>query len=174
MKKNTLIKTIPIVTPYYEVSFSIKPLSNENRHTTSIIHFTTGGNTGRHGFRNPAVWMFGGTRLHVCTTISNSNSHCWNTPFNLPLKKFSHITLRQEAINGNLHFFIFINEIEVARIHSNKAYTFRNVKVYAADPWHNPANVVLKNLNFKNLIKPGKILYNIYSYTLLFVNINSV
>uniref|UniRef100_A0A7M5V3A3 Uncharacterized protein n=1 Tax=Clytia hemisphaerica TaxID=252671 RepID=A0A7M5V3A3_9CNID len=56
LRKNFIHDAFETWSPAYSISFQIKPLYIVN-HWTSIIHFTTGGNSGAHGRRVPAVFI---------------------------------------------------------------------------------------------------------------------
>ena len=151
IKRDHLFKTIPEVTPFYEVSFSIKPLGFENTGVNNILHLTTGGDYGKHGQRTPGVWFHNGTtKLHIISSINADHSHAWNSPTGLVLHKVSNIVILQNLINGKLLYRILIDDVKVyeEEVHNPRAFT--NVKMYNADPWYPAAIAEINYLSFVN------------------------
>ena len=104
LKKSHVLQKIPLVTPYYEVSFEVKPLG-EVTDWTSVIHLTTENNAEDFGSRTPAVFFKkGGSRLHICSSISLNRNYCWDAKHNLPFYQFSSIVIKQIAFEGDLLF----------------------------------------------------------------------
>ena len=133
------------MTPYYEISFEIKPITKGGQ---SVIHLTTGGNAGNGG-RIPAVFLHrGNSRMQICSWISKSNNQCWNS-HHLPYDKFTNVSISQRAVNGKVYFSVVIDGNEHYKIVNTIPRTFHNVKVFGGDNWYPPAEAVLRNYKLK-------------------------
>ena len=72
--KNQLLKTIPIWGPQFCISFEMKINSMPKRNKfLSIIHFTTGGDCCKLGYRIPAIWTRANKEKTIHFTASLGN-----------------------------------------------------------------------------------------------------
>ena len=142
LRRNVIHDAFETWSPAYSVSFNIKPLYIVN-HWTSIIHLTTGANSGAHGRRIPAVFMIPhSTRLHICTSLYNSNNWCVNSE-SLPLHKYSYVSIQQYPSGTKYMYRVWVNGKQLANVENKSPRYFQNIKVYKADPWYiaSPANI---------------------------------
>ncbi|XP_066922243.1 uncharacterized protein [Clytia hemisphaerica] len=145
LRKNFIHDALETWSPAYSISFQIKPLYIVN-HWTSIIHFTTGGNLGAHGRRVPAVFIMPHTsRLHICTSLHNSNNWCVNSAA-LPLHKYSQVSINQYPNGGKYMYRVYVNGKQLANVENKTPRYFQNIKVYKADPWYNAASANIRYL----------------------------
>ena len=135
------------------VSFKIKPI-NKRKGWSSIIHATAHGrNNHKYGDRIPGVWFISNTnRMHICSAVNGKKNYCFNTKKDLPKNKYSKVVIRQvQRKDGKLVYQIFVNGKLVHQKINKAPRSFRNVKPYAADPWHKPARAIIKQLKWRNL-----------------------
>ena len=118
---------------------------------TNVIHLTTGGNCCGNGQRIPAVWFHSSStratvnRMHICSSINNRGNHCYN-PRNIPRGKWTDVEISQRPEGAWYRYEVKINGKVVASTINRAAREFRNVKVYASDPWYNGAAGSIRNL----------------------------
>ena len=152
MKKNNLLATVPSWGKDWKVSFKLKLTGTIGNQYGSIIHFTTGKNYQLYGSRVPAVWTNPSkTSLHICSAISGNRNKCFNTA-SIKLNQFVNIRIEQRYVKPKLHHYsIYINGKRISSIINTDARVFKNVKIYAGDPWHNPAKGFITDLSYISL-----------------------
>ena len=150
LKRNRLWKTLRTWGLSWVVSFQIK-LRGVIRNWGSIIHFTTGRDNGRYGYRIPAIWTIPGQRrIHFTSGISGHVNYIFNTKRGLPLNRWVSLKVTQRQVKGGrFRYTIYVNGRQVFTIINTKPRNFRNVKVYVSDPWYPAANGVIRRLIFK-------------------------
>jgi len=135
------------------LSFQIKPISTR-RGWSNIIHATAHNrNMHKYGDRIPGVWFLSNTnRMHICSAVNGNKNYCFNTRQNLPKNKFSTVVIRQiQRKDGKFVYQIFLNSKLLHQKINRATRSFKNVKLYAADPWYNPARAIVKQLKWKSL-----------------------
>lgn len=149
--KGHLIDEKAYLSPYYQLSFRVKP-TGKTSSWGSIIHATVGGDIYRYGDRTPGIWFHGqSTRLHICSAINGNRNSCWNSPFELPLNSFSTIVIKQQLVNGKLLFQVFVNGSVKYSVENKQAEYFPHVNVYGADKWYDPAKAIVTDYKFVDL-----------------------
>lgn len=154
MTKGNVIERIPVLSPYYILSFDIKPLAKTHG-WSNIIHVTNRDNVGQYGDRTPAIFLFGSPTkwLLIIYSAINGKTPGWRYSLELPLKKFSNIRVEQQPSQGQAYYRIFINGQQTHSIENTDARSFKNVTVYAADIWYASAKAIVKNYQFLNARK---------------------
>ena len=146
-------KFIPQLGKQWYLSFDIIPGKTIVSTWASIVHSTIGGNFNNYGDRIPAIWFRPGTRaLHICTALGTNKNYCFNHG-NLPRNRFTNIQIRQTwSTKENVYkYIITINGRITRSVTNTRAQVFKNVKLWASDPWHRTADAFVRNLVFKNL-----------------------
>jgi hypothetical protein len=162
LKKGSLLKSLDNLYATYDVSFDFYP-SSFARGWHSIIHLTRGGNHGRLGDRQPAVWAHAsvGTSssraLHICSGVNRVTNYCYNSQ-RIPVKKMVHIQIKQKLVDGKYIYSILLDNKVVRTAINNNPQAYQNVKVYAADPWYNAQDGYIQNLKITTKPPPGIIL----------------
>ena len=137
--KGHLRKTYPTWNKVYRVSFSVIVNKLPLAKWTNVIHFTTGGNAGVYGYRNPAVWINKGAHLgfktiHIVSSVSGNANYSKDYKFSLG-KQYD-ITIQQSKQNGKYWYEIWINGHLKFKVQNTKPRSFSNVKEYISDPWY--------------------------------------
>ena len=150
LKKDNLIATLPWLEKEYAVSFKLKPISYSPG-WKSVIHLTIGQDYGRYGDRSPAAWFLndGSGRLTVASAVNgNHNYYFISEP--LPLNKWSSIRISQYRLEGIYRFTVYLNGKIIHSVENTKPQSFKNVKVYTADPWYDTQAGSIKDLSIVN------------------------
>ncbi|XP_047124228.2 uncharacterized protein LOC105846481 [Hydra vulgaris] len=148
--KNTLIITLSSLEKTYSVSFMIKPMSY-SAVWASVVHLTIDEDRDDFGRRIPGVW-FAPDKLGALAIVSAINDN-YNYNFYseiLPLNEWSIIEISQNETNGVYTFTCYINGQLIHSVENKSPKSFKNVKVYVADPWYNAQDGSIKKLKIKN------------------------
>ncbi|XP_065656134.1 uncharacterized protein LOC136081827 isoform X2 [Hydra vulgaris] len=148
--KNTLVTTLLSLEKAYSVSFMIKP-NSYSKEWSSVIHLTINDDVGEYGQRTPGVWFSpdGLGKLVIASAVNDDfNYHFFSEP--LPLHEWSSIRISQYSRNGVYTFTCYINGKLIHSIENKSPQSFKNVKVYVADPWYDAQDGSVKKLRIKN------------------------
>ena len=163
LEKNKEIKSVPQMGKVYSVSFDVKPTSFEDG-LRSVLHLTTGGDAGKYGDRIPAVYFHGskGTNteraLHICSSLGGVVSKCYTTKKNIPVNTWATLKIFQKLVDDKYVYYIDLNGDIVYTEENTDARTFKNVKVYAADPWSEPQPGSIRNLIIRSEDVTGTVI----------------
>ena len=142
---------IPSLAPAWYVSFEIFPQEVVNG-WSNILHFTIGGNNGKHGRRTPHV-LFNSqtTKLTICSTINANFNKCYTSKA-IPRHQYTKVEIIQRQISTNKYrFSVIIAGKRVFNVVNSRARYFQNVEVYQSDRWHPAAKALIKNVVYRNL-----------------------
>ena len=133
LRKNHLITTLDTLEKQFNVSFEVKPISFDEKYT-NVIHFTTGNNSAKYGSRTPGVW-FVSDKFYIASAVNDEPDYSYGSvPF--PPGGWIAVQISQIKSLSDYTYSITINGNVVHTIINNKPAEFRNVKIFAADPWH--------------------------------------
>ena len=111
---------------------------------------TIGSNHGVYGERIPALWGNGGSSPHFHVTSAINGNHNYHKDFNIPTNLIgTWIKLRmsqRKLTNGSYVFEYFMNNNMVHSVINNQPAVFKNVTVFASDPWYPPFSGSLRNI----------------------------
>ena len=141
LKRNTLLGTVNLPIDY-TVSFDITPNGRAGG-WRNIIHVTaTGGNCCSYGDRAPAIWFYSNTRrFHMIDGHAKvGNDEC---PIRQQLadKKTTHVQIEMQRSFVNVYW----NGKKMCREKRSDRKNWPKAKVYASDPWYNPALATIAN-----------------------------
>ncbi|XP_065641422.1 uncharacterized protein LOC136073594 [Hydra vulgaris] len=144
--KAQVLVEIPELQKEYVVSFYVKP----NSFTTgwhSVIHFTIGSNNLYYVDKVPSIWFHtdGNGSLLISAPINGSPLQYFKTE-PIEVNQWTYIEISQVLINTFYIYRIKINEEFICSEINNQAQTFKNVKVYASDPWYDAQDGSIKDL----------------------------
>jgi len=111
----------------------------------NVFHFSVGGNVSVYGDR--CLWISGYMWLFNTAVSGNLNKRVYYEP--IPMNMFSHL-YHEQRFNATTQKYVIkvsINNTVVTEMVNNDARDFQNVKVYLADPWYLPADVIVKDSN---------------------------
>lgn len=162
-EQNRTISTIPYLSKVYIVSFSVKPNAFVMGRYTSVLHFTTGGNFGAMGMHIPAVW-FWNDKLHIANGVNGHPNYWINTP-KLAKDQWSDVIIINTKVGESFIYEILLNGKLVHRTTNTTPREYKNVRVYATDPWYPKFQGELQNLL---VTTPGMFRFR-FSYFYCFV-----
>ena len=141
--------TLPVLPREWMVDFMFKPTNVTTKAFVSILHLTDKDrNTGSYGGRIPAVWL----NTNGAFYIECSKNNAGNRGFSLPapqVGKWTQITFIQENLSGKLRYRLLMDGVEKYNIENPQDKPFKNVRVYATDPWYDGQPGHIKNLSVK-------------------------
>merc|ERR1712166_1419429 len=130
------------------MTFKIKPTARSINNYSNIIHFTANNqNYSSIGSRVPAVWFYSkSTRMHVrMGRPGKANDGC-DPKEQLPLNKWS--TFNLKLMGKTLTVSVDGKVLCVNNNYAKSDPSYKNVKVYAADPWHRTAQASIKDFSY--------------------------
>ena len=143
--KSTLLKTLPLVSPIFEVKFDVFTKSIPNVDWANAVHLTIGNNVGNHGDRIPGVWLNKKSFWLVASSI-DGNTH-YHKFWNVSIDTWTSFRIWQDKLPDGSYFFEYsMNDNSIYSISNNDPKSFKNVKVYASDPWHAAVDGKIRNL----------------------------
>jgi len=118
----------------------------------NIIHFTIGGYNGKYGDRVPGIWVWRGSELGVRSAISGNQDYYapYTTP-DIALNTWHDIEVAQLAFENEVYFSFKIDGTTYANVKNADAREFKNVKIYAGNPWENPCKGKIRNFEVKTM-----------------------
>ncbi|XP_065653549.1 uncharacterized protein LOC136080612 isoform X2 [Hydra vulgaris] len=153
MKAQILVE-IPELLKEYVVSFYVKP----NSFTTgwhSVIHFTIGSSNLYYVDKVPSIWFHtdGNGSLLISAPINGSPLQYFKTK-PIEINQWTYIEISQVLINSFYIYRIKINEEFICAEINNQAQSFKNVRVYASDPWYDAQDGSIKDLLIIGILTP--------------------
>ena len=149
LSKNNLLTTLTILPREWRVDFMFKPTTYISTNYHSILHLTNQSdrNTHKYGGRVPALWGYKGELYIECAKNNNMRrAHKLPKP---PAGKWTQITLSQEYLSGKFRYRVLINGVEKYNVENAQDGQFRDVRVYASNPWHPAQSGYIKDLSVK-------------------------
>ena len=141
LRKNHLITTLDTLEKEFNVSFEVKPTSI-NKGYQNVIHFTIS-NRGKYGSRTPAAWFNSG-KLHICSAVNGNTNYYYNS-VTFPTGDWISVQISQIKSLSNYIYSITINGNVVHNVTNNNTAEFRNVKIFAGDPWFDAQPGFIRN-----------------------------
>ena len=131
---------MPSVPKVYKFRISIKPTAFV-KGWTSVIHATTGGNAGKLGYRIPGIF-FNYNRLHICGSVSGNSNYCVNSK-PVAVNKWTNVEIVNSKVGKTYWYAVWVNGRRLVRVKNTRPAVYKNVKVYATDPWYAPFRGVI-------------------------------
>ena len=159
MKRNTQVATLAILKKVYDIVVEVYPTSFHKGSWTSIFHMTISGNANVYGSRIPGIWFAPlsrsttRNRILVCNAISGNRNYCRYSAY-LPIRRWAKVRVSQQLEGSKYVYRIYINDKQIFSKINTQPREFRNVKVYAGDPWHAAQQGYIRNVQIK-----GKCIY---------------
>ena len=155
LTKNNLLATIPVLPKEWKVDFMFMP-THMTGSLASILHLTDkeGVNTRSYGGRIIALWISSYGALHTECASNNTDTYAKLMPksswkASIQTGKWTQITITQEILSGKSWYRVFIDGVEKYKTENAQDGEFKNVLVYASNPWHSAQPGYIKNLSIK-------------------------
>ncbi|XP_047124980.1 uncharacterized protein LOC105846327 isoform X2 [Hydra vulgaris] len=146
LEKTKNITEIPILDREFLISFDFIPYSFTSN-LSSILHFINDSSDIRNGY--PGVWLDSLGVLQVTAMIDGAD-FTFNTNLTLSLNEWSKIEISQILINGSYVYQIKVNDTNVTSKINTQVRSFKNVVLYASNPWNVTQNGSIKNVFVAN------------------------
>ena len=148
MYKGNLVSTISSMPPEYIITFSVKTTAFVHGYS-DVLHFTTGGNIGKLGYRIPGIWFYS-NRLHICGSVKGNYNYCANSQV-VAKNKWINVRIVNKKEGSTYWYTVYVNGRQIARTDNPSSRIYKNVKVYATDPWYRPFQGKIQNLKIEVL-----------------------
>ncbi|XP_065662973.1 uncharacterized protein LOC136085581 [Hydra vulgaris] len=155
LKKGLYLETLNDMMNEYTVSFNLKPKSY-SKGLKNVLHFILDNDIVENGDRNPGVWFHqdGSGKLVIFVAVNNNGKYSIETA-PLTLNVWSFVKISQILSNDKYWLTVDLNGANIHRVENYMAKNFKNVKVYASDPWYDAQDGSIADL----LIINGKVEY---------------
>ena len=153
--RNKLLSTIPILSTEWIVSFDYKVTRTvwTDCNWLGVLTFTIGQDLDNYGDRTPSLYVRCADRQLVFSSAINGIIAFNKMVLQINSNGLYHIEIHQRYISGGEYrYFIRIDGVEVVSVVNKDARQFYNVKVYACDPWFDPADGIISNLQHTNFL----------------------
>ena len=144
----------------FNVSFEVKPTSFQWGQR-NVIHFTIGDDHGNYGSRTPAVWLI--SERFVIASAVNGNKNYVYTSVTFPTGDWISVQISQIKSLSNYIYSITINGNVVHTVTNNNPAEFRNVQIFASDPWYEAQPGFIRNF----VLYSKLIIYYFFNTTLI-------
>ena len=148
IQKNNLLTTLSLLGKQYSVSFQVFQSNWVSGNARSVIHLTLGGNgwpSGVYGDRTPAVWLYPNGKFHIASAVGGNRNYVYNSA-SYQAKLWITVRISQLLSDSIYRYRIFINNETVHDVINTKPVEFKNIKVYAGDPFSEPQPGSIRNL----------------------------
>merc|ERR1711874_799210 len=150
VKKGKLIGHIPSWGPYFKISFDLRVFGRRKGWTNVLSFKGNGGNSNccNKGDRVPAVFLNEDGRLYIVNSVGGNGNHGFESSNQERIRpgKWYKVTIEQVSQAGKTFFNVYMDGTRIHSVPNSDPGTFTNVKVFACDKFHNPADVSYKNL----------------------------
>ena len=123
----------------------------------NVLHFTIGGNSGKSGYRHPAVWFCddGDSKsrgMHIVSDVSGNVNYAINTQ-RVPVQKWTSVDIKQIRNDDGVFLYEIIIDGKVVHSKVNPLpKTFHQVSLYVSDPWYTAQPGYIKDLYYGGII----------------------
>ena len=156
---------MPYIYPIYDISFDFYAKTFASG-WHNLIHFTTSGNSGRLGYRFPAIWAhaskgdINSRSLHIVSGVGTNANYVYDT-IRLAKRKWHHIQVKQALSGGKLYYYVYVNNKLSKQVENTKPQTYKNMMVYVSDPWYSAVDGYVQNLKI-DTTKPGMFFISVW------------
>ena len=148
--KNNLLTILPNMGMEWRVSFFFNPSSYTYNNWANVIHLTAGGNRGTSGDRIPAIFYHPAHGISVLSDVNgNPNVYKPFKPSPAPTGKWTLITISQMKKDNIYVYRIVIGDSDF-EMQNTKPAEFKNVKVFASNPWYKAQAGSIKELTVQS------------------------
>ncbi|XP_047138984.1 uncharacterized protein LOC105843106 [Hydra vulgaris] len=145
--QGSLLETMNVLRKEISVSFTVKPIKF-TKVWKNVLHLTLGNKFLFYGDTNPGVWFHedGSGRLRIHAAINDDIHYHFDTSTPIDLGKWSSIKIYQNKYDSAYWFCVDVNGVNIHRVKNSDARDYKNMKVYASDPWYAAQDGFISNL----------------------------
>ncbi|XP_065651459.1 uncharacterized protein LOC136079550 [Hydra vulgaris] len=148
IQKSNLLTTLSFLGKSFSISFMLKPISTRGL-VCNIIHLTTGSGNGYYGARIPGVWLDESSKLFISFAVGGDGDYYFYSQ-SLQLNEWASLLISQTEINGVYRYTVYLNDQIIRNDTNTQPQFFKNVKVYASNPWATAFDGYIKDLKIVN------------------------
>jgi len=151
--KNNQLGVLPYLGRTYEITFELflNTVSSSASHL-SFLHFTTDKDCCGYGDRTPALWTHSNNKFHVASAINGIGSYSNDFSYQLTTQKWYNFKISQFLNSyGEYVFSVKIDGTLNWDPTNTQPTNFKNVKIFACDPWYNAVDGSMRRLIVKTL-----------------------
>ncbi|XP_047144978.2 uncharacterized protein LOC101236634 isoform X1 [Hydra vulgaris] len=151
IQKSKLITTLSFLDKTFSISFMLKPISSMSNKDVwyNIIHLTIYDEGSIYGARIPAIWIYRSSLIYICFALSGEHNYVVG-PQPLSLDVWSSLLISQTELNGEYIFTVYLNDQILHNKINTQPQIFKNVQVYASNPWYEALNGYIKDFKIVN------------------------
>jgi len=150
--RNNKLGELSVLHRQFIIRFQLFITAPSTANALNIIQFTIGGKYGKYGDRVPAILVWQGSELAVRSAISgNHDYYAPDTTPDIALNTWHDIEVAQLAFENEVYFSFKIDGATYANVKNTDAREFKNVKMYAGNPFENPCNGKIRNFEVKTM-----------------------
>ena len=124
-----------------------KPTDYSHAGWTNLLHLTIGGDYGSYGQTTPSVWFHPSSGISIYSAVNGNPKYKYLTKTDRPpLGVWTSLEISQEQVGGKFIFKIVIGGKKIHSEENTQPEVFKDVKVYASDPWYEPQPGAVKAL----------------------------
>ena len=136
LKKNTLLKTLPILAKEWKVTFDFKLTNYNYRGPAQVLQMTIGGKVGNIGDRTPALWMHNTRGVYIVTALSGKAAVGKYINKKPAINEWSKVEISHVKQGYKYIFSLVIKGETLWSVENTQPKEFSNVKVFASSDWH--------------------------------------
>lgn len=150
LTKNKLVTILPSLSLEFFISFQLLVSQHQLVDFRSVLHFTTGNNIGMYGDRIPGLWLKKDNALLIASAINGDPNYFRSTSKPIQVNKWYSVEIEQALKGEKLMFTFKVDGVTMHTVENKKAKEFKDVKIFAADPWYESTTGKIKNLKIVN------------------------
>ena len=102
LRKDNLLTTLSSVDMEYSISFELFVTKHTSGDWRSIVHLTTGGNYGQHGYRIPGIWLHKDNQLYIRSSVNGNHDYIYHYAQPLTEGSWYRIEIDQVKTDGKV------------------------------------------------------------------------
>ncbi|XP_065660512.1 uncharacterized protein LOC124810993 isoform X1 [Hydra vulgaris] len=150
LTQGSCIGTLHLLKKAYTLSFNLKPINYSNS-LKSVLHLTLSNENEAYGDRNLGVWFNedGSGKLVIFPAINGNHSNYFTTT-SLSLHQWHNIKICQSIVGDKYWFTVYMNGVNIYKKENFAAKDFKNIIVYASNPWDEAQDGLISDLFIMN------------------------
>ncbi|XP_065681608.1 uncharacterized protein LOC100199805 isoform X2 [Hydra vulgaris] len=146
LTQGLILGMLYVLKKVYTVSFSLKPITY-SKGLKSVFLLTSNNNSKVYDSGSLSVWFHedGSGKIYICSEINGNRNYKVETK-PLSLDSLYSIKISQYLQSNKYWFTIDINGVNIFKVVNSDARDFKNMRVYASNPWDSVQDCVITDL----------------------------